>query len=70
VSQSRLGRLVVQSVVVPELKLTVPVASPGRPEADSDTALPYAVTPGAAEADIEYSDDLVIVKLVEAEEPS
>jgi hypothetical protein len=47
------GSVAVHSVVVPDLKLTVPVASPGMPETDKETALPYGVELGLAEADIE-----------------
>jgi hypothetical protein len=40
VSQLSAGKLAVHRVVVPEVKLTVPVAFPGRPETESVTALP------------------------------
>jgi hypothetical protein len=40
----------VHRVVDPEVNVTVPVAPDGSPVADSDTAVPYAVDAGFADA--------------------
>jgi hypothetical protein len=63
------GRVAVHSVVDPEVKVTVPVAAAGSPDADRVTALPYAVDVGEAAAVIVYAEDLVMVKLVPAVVP-
>jgi hypothetical protein len=67
-SQLRDGRLAVHSVAAPELNVTVPVAPPGSPEVESDTASPYEVELGVAEADMEVGS-FVIVKLVPTDDP-
>ena len=66
--QLSVGMVALHNVVAPEVKVTVPVAPPGRLEADSDTVSPYEVELGAADA---FKDvgSFVIVKLVPTEEP-
>ena len=51
-----------QSTEPPDLKVTVPVASPGRPATDSVSFAPYAMVAGAADSVIAVSA-LVTVKL-------
>jgi hypothetical protein len=63
------GRVAVHNVVDPEVNVTVPVALPGRPEADKVTALPNVVDDGFAAAVIVYPDAWVIVKAVAAVAP-
>jgi hypothetical protein len=60
----------VHNVVDPETNVTVPVAPPGRPEADRLTAVPYATDVGAAAAVMVYPEDFVTVKLVVAVDPA
>jgi hypothetical protein len=63
------GRVAVHRVVDPEVNVTVPVASAGRPEVDRVTALPYVTEAGVAEAVMLYPEDWVMVKLVDAVAP-
>ena len=44
------GRMAVHSVVLPERNVIVPVASPGSPDTDNVTAVPYATLAGAADS--------------------
>jgi hypothetical protein len=63
------GNVAVHNVVDSEVKVTVPVASAGNPDADSVTVLPYAVEVGAAAAVMVYAEDFVTVKEVLAVAP-
>ena len=56
------GKGATHSVDPPEVKVTVPVASPGRPATDSVSWDPYAMDAGAADSTIAVSA-LVTTKL-------
>jgi hypothetical protein len=62
VSQLVAGSVVTQSVDPPEVKVTVPVALPGRPVTDSVSAVPYGTVDGAADS-LNVALALVTVKL-------
>jgi hypothetical protein len=62
-------RVAVHNVALPEVKVTVPVALPGRPDADRVTALPNVVDVGFAAAAMVYAEEAVIKKEVEAVDP-
>ena len=51
-----------QSVDPPDVKVTVPVASPGRPVTESVSAVPYGTLEGAADS-VKDGSALVIMKL-------
>ena len=56
------GSAATQSVVPPEVKVTDPVASPGRPAAETVSAVPYGTEDGAADS-VNGGSALVTVKL-------
>jgi hypothetical protein len=70
VVQEVAGRVAVHNVALPEVKVTVPAALPGRPDADRVTALPNVVDVGFADAVIVYAEEAVIKKEVEAVAPA
>jgi hypothetical protein len=62
VAQLSAGNVATQSVVAPDVNVTVPVAPAGRPATDTVSAVPYGMTAGAADSFIEVLA-LVTVKL-------
>jgi hypothetical protein len=56
------GSVAVHSGEPPELKVTVPVASPGRPATETVSCVPYGMLAGAAASVIDVAA-LVTVKL-------
>jgi len=67
VEQLTTGRITEQSVVAPDLKLTVPVAAAGMPPTERITLLPYELEAGLAEA---VSCETVAVSVAVAGSPS
>jgi hypothetical protein len=63
------GKVTVHNVVVPEVRVTVPVAADGIPDNVRVTALPKVVDDGFALTVIVYAEDFVTVKLVLAVAP-
>jgi hypothetical protein len=49
-AQLTAGKVLVQSVVLPDVNVTAPVASAGRPDTESVSAVPYGTVAGAADS--------------------